>query len=131
MFGLHYKRKLPACFYRMFTPRWKPVMSTDEYPEVEDDDDKEKHPSIIKNNGDITDLNVSELGPMGDGANINNDLTTVTWTSDEKDEEENTKEEKIVDEKVVEDEKEKEKKEDEKEEKATEDTPLQDEENLK
>ena len=27
---------------------------------------------------------VSELGPMGDTANLNGDLTTVTWTSVEK-----------------------------------------------
>merc|ERR1712003_457398 len=135
VFGLHYKRKLPSCFYRIFSPRWKPVMSSDDYPETEEED-KEKRPSIIKNNGD---LNVSELG---DGANINNDLTTVTWTSDEKEvdeekkekkeeeqketekAEEDTKEkEKLVDEKEVE--KKDEKNDSEKEEKITEDTPLQ------
>ena len=27
---------------------------------------------------------MSELGPMGDSANLNGDLTTVTWTSVEK-----------------------------------------------
>merc|ERR1712003_308511 len=132
VFGLHYKRKLPSCFYRIFSPRWKPVMSSDDYPETEEED-KEKHPSIIKNNGD---LNVSELG---DGANINNDLTTVTWTSDEKEVDEEKKEEeqketekaeedtkekeKLVDEKEVE--KKDEKNDSEKEEKNTEDTPLQ------
>merc|ERR1712128_258958 len=96
-----------GCFYRLFSPRWKPVMSSDDYPEVEEED-KEKHPSIIKNN---VDLNASELGPLGEGANVNNDLTTVTWTSDEKDIDEEKKEKK-----------------EEKEEKITEDTPLQKEE---
>merc|ERR1712203_85051 len=123
MFGLHYKRKLPSCFYSMFSQRWKPVMNNDDFPLQEDDE--ERHPSIIKNGG-ADDSVLSELGD-GEKANINNDLTTVTWTSDEKDE----KEEKKDDEKIIKDEKkDEEKKEEVKEEKATEETPLKEEENL-
>merc|ERR1712073_227820 len=112
MFGLHYKRKLPSCFYSMFSQRWKPVMNNDDFPQQEDDE--ERHPSIIKNGG-ADDSVLSELGD-GEKANINNDLTTVTWTSDEKDEKDEKKDE--------------EKKEEVKEEKATEETPLKEEENL-
>lgn len=110
LFGLHYKRKLHPCFYRMFSPRWKPV-NTDM------DVDDEKHPTIIKNGG--ADLNVSELGPMGDGANINGDLTAVTFVGEK--EEEDVKKE-------LNDAQEEEKKDDapekEKEEVENEDTPL-------
>merc|ERR1712096_601741 len=49
MFGLHYKRKLPACFYSMFSQRWKPVMNNDDFPQQ--DDEESKHPTIIKNGG--------------------------------------------------------------------------------
>lgn len=34
----------------------------------------------------LNNFQVSELGPMGENANLNPDLTTVTWTSEEKDE---------------------------------------------
>merc|ERR1711962_394885 len=101
LFGLHYKRKLHPCFYNIFSPRWKPVQTD---MDVEEDD--QKHTSIIKNGG----LNVSELGPMGEGANVNGDMTPVTFVA-EKDEEE----EKKVSEKQVE----------KTEEDAKEDTPLQ------
>merc|ERR1711976_1012692 len=117
MFGLHFKRKLPACFYSLFSQRWKPVMNNDDFPQQEDDE--ERHPSIIKNGG-ADETVLSELDPEKENANINNDLTTVTWTSDEKE----GKEEKKDDEKVVKDTEETEKKE-EKEDKVTEDTPLQ------
>merc|ERR1712183_662696 len=49
MFGLHYKRKLPACFYSIFSQRWKPVMNNDDFPQQ--DDEESKHPTIIKNGG--------------------------------------------------------------------------------
>ena len=65
-------------------------------------EDEEKHPSILKNQ----DLN--ETAMTEDGVNVNNDLTTVTWTSDEK-EELKKAEEKKDDEKIVKDEKETEK----------------------
>ena len=108
--------------FSMFSQRWKPVMNNDDFPQQEDDE--ERHPSIIKNGG-ADDTVLSELD--AEKANIANDLTTVTWTSDEKDE----KEEKKDDEKIIKDEKEELKKEEEKkEDKATEDTPLQEEENL-
>jgi len=73
--GLHYKRKLPASFYNVFSPRWKPVNTEDL---VQDEEDR--HPSIIKNGG----LDETALTEAGDVVNVNNDLTTVTWTSDEK-----------------------------------------------
>lgn len=121
IFGLHYKRKLHPCFYRIVSgQRWKPVMNNEDYPVV--DDDEEKHPSIIKNGNA---LNVSELGPMGENANINPNLTTVTWTTEQdekKDEEKPLKEE--------EEKKEEKEKEEKEEEKPTEETPLQDEDNL-
>merc|ERR1719208_447440 len=75
VFGLHKGRKLPQSFYNVFGPRWKPVMTNDEMAAQEDE---EKHPSILKNQ----DLN--ETAMTEDGVNVNNDLTTVTWTSDEK-----------------------------------------------
>merc|ERR1711977_664197 len=103
IFGLHYKRKLHPCFYRIVSgQRWKPVMNNEDYPVQEDEE--ERHPSIIKNGNA---LNVSELGPMGENANINQNLTTVTWTTEQE-----------------------EKKDEKEEEKATEETPFQDEENL-
>merc|ERR1719208_364301 len=99
----------------MFSQRWKPVMNNDDFPQQEDDE--ERHPSIIKNGGGADDTVLSE---DGEKANINNDLTTVTYT-DEKDEKEE-KEEKKDDEKVLKDDAEKpeEKKEEKAEEKATE-----------
>ena len=96
-------------------------MNNDDFPQQ--DDEESKHPTIIKNGG-LDDSVLSDAEQV----NVNNDLTTVTWTSDEKDE----KEEKKDDEKIIKDEKEEEKKEDkeDKADKATEDTPLQEEENL-
>merc|ERR1712012_857342 len=73
----HKGRKLPQSFYNVFGPRWKPVMTNDEMAAQEDE---EKHPSILKNQ----DLN--ETAMTEDGVNVNSDLTTVTWTSDEKEE---------------------------------------------
>merc|ERR1719336_3801313 len=72
--GLHYKRKLPASFYNVFSPRWKPVNTEDVAQDEED-----RHPSIIKNGG-LDETALTEAGEV----NVNNDLTTVTWTSDEK-----------------------------------------------
>ena len=43
-------------------------------------DEEDRHPSIIKNGG----LDDTALTEAGDVVNVNNDLTTVTWTSDEK-----------------------------------------------
>ena len=100
------------------------MINNDDFPPKENDE--ERHPSIIKNGG-ADDTVLSELGDP-EKANINNDLTTVTWTSDEKDEKVE-KEEKKDDEKIIKNEKEDEKKED-KEDKVTEDTPLKEEENL-
>ena len=99
----------------MFGPRWKPVMTTEEMAQQEDE---ERHPNILKNNLD-------ETAMTEDGVNVNNDLTTVTWTSDEK--EELKKEEEAKDEKIIKDEKETEKKEEpeeEKKEEAKEEDPL-------
>lgn len=54
------------------------------------DGDKEKHPNIVKNGGG----DASETGPVSDSANINNALTTVTWTSDKEKDKEGDNEEK-------------------------------------
>ena len=100
-------------------------------------DEEDRHPSIIKNGG----LDETALTEAGDtNVNVNNELTTVTWTSDEKEDlkKEESKEEKVTKEeketeKEVEKEAEKEaEKEVEKEEKETpagEDAPLKPEEN--
>ena len=96
----------------MFSPRWKPVNTEDVAQDEED-----RHPSIIKNGG-LDETALTEAGEV----NVNNDLTTVTWTSDEKEDlkkeqkdEEEKKEEKKDEEKKDEEKKE-EKKEVEKEE---------------
>merc|ERR1719510_2052439 len=132
--GLHYRKKLPASFYNLCNRRWKPVNTEDLAGDEED-----RHPSIIKNGG----LDETALTEAGDNVNVNNDLTTVTWTSDEKEDlkkedlkKEDSKEEKVVKEeketeKEVEKEAEKEaeKEEAEKESPAGEDAPLKPEEN--
>ena len=99
-------------------------MNNDDFPQQEDEEDR--HPSIIKNGG-LDDTVMSELG---DNAKVNNDLTTVTWTSDEKDEK--IEKEEKDDDKIIKDEKKDEMKEEkeDKEDKVTEDTPLKEEENL-
>merc|ERR1711936_1201759 len=121
--GLHYKRKLPASFYNVFSPRWKPVNTEDL---VQDEEDR--HPSIIKNGG----LDETALTEAGDNVNVNNDLTTATWTSDEKEDlkKADSKEEKVTkEEKETEKEAEKEAEKEEKEAPAGEDAPLKPEEN--
>ena len=97
-------------------------------------DEEDRHPSIIKNGG----LDETALTEAGDNnVNVNNEMTTVTWTSDEKEdlkkedakeEEKVTKEEKET-EKEVEKEAEKEAEKEEKETPAGEDAPLKPEEN--
>merc|ERR1712088_1065133 len=60
LFGLHYKRMLPQCFYSVFSARWKPVNT---------DMDLEEEPSekpIIKNGA----------------AAINGDCTVVTYVGE-------------------------------------------------
>merc|ERR1719336_1574717 len=108
--GLHYKRKLPASFYNVFSPRWKPV-NTEEL--VQDEEDR--HPSIIKNGG----LDETALTEAGDVVNVNNDLTTVTWTTDEK--EDLKKEEQKAEDEKKEEKKEEEKKDEKKDEKKADD----------
>ena len=124
----------PAFHCSLCNRRWKPVNTEDL---VQDEEDR--HPSIIKNGG----LDETTLTEAGDNVNVNNDLTTVTWTSDEKEDlkkedlkKEDSKEEKVVKEeketeKEVEKEAEKEaeKEEAEKESPAGEDAPLKPEEN--
>ena len=41
-------------------------------------DEEDRHPSIIKNGG-LDETALTEAGEV----NVNNDMTTVTWTSDE------------------------------------------------
>merc|ERR1712115_708176 len=111
MFGLHYTKKLPQSFYNLFSPRWKPVNTN------EQEDDEEKHPTILKK-----DLNETVMSEDGEGGKVDvNNMTTVTWTTDEKEDlkKEEVKAEK-EDEKTVKDEKESEKAEEKKEEKKEE-----------
>ena len=75
--------------------------------EETEDDDEAKHPNILKNK----DTDLDETAKSEEGVNINN-ATTVTWTTDEK---EDLKKEEVKDEKIVKDEKETEKSEEKKE----------------
>merc|ERR1712098_370034 len=113
VFFLHYKRKLPQSFYNVFSPRWKPVNTN------EQEDDEERHPNILKK-----DLNETAMSEEGGKVDVNN-MTTVTWTTDEK---EDLKKEEAKEEEKKEEEKdaEKEKKEEEEEKPAapTEEDPL-------
>merc|ERR1712233_151283 len=106
VFFLHYKRKLPQSFYNVFSPRWKPVNTN------EQEDDEERHPNILKK-----DLNETAMSEEGGKVDVNN-MTTVTWTTDEKEDlkKAEVKAEK-EDEKTVKDEKESEKESEKKEEK--------------
>ena len=114
--------------------RWKPVNTEDLVGDEED-----RHPSIIKNGG-LDETALTEAGEV----NVNNEMTTVTWTSDEKEDlkKADTKEEKVTKEekepekeaeketeKEVEKEAEKEGEKEEKEAPAGEDAPLKPEEN--
>ena len=85
MFGLHYKRKLPPAFYNALgRKQWKPVLGNEEYP-VTEEDEKKKHPSIVKNGSASNGTNgtkATDVSPMSDDANVNPDLTTVTWTKE-------------------------------------------------
>merc|ERR1712192_340443 len=101
LFGLHYKRMLPQCFYRVFSARWKPVAT-----DMDVEEEASEKPIIKNGNG----LNVS----MGENAQINGDCTVVTYVGEKKEEEEK---------KVVEEVKEEEKKEDNEVEKAKETDP--------
>jgi len=104
---LHFKKLLPQGFYNSFGPRWKPVNTSEE-----DAEDESKHPNILKNKE--TELDETAKSEE-EGVNLNN-MTTVTWTSDEKEDlkKEDLKKEEVKDEKIVKDEKETEKKEEEK-----------------
>ena len=66
-------------------------------------DEEDRHPSIIKNGGGLDETALTEAG---DAVNVNNEMTTVTWTSDEK---EDLKKEESKEEKVTKEEKEPEK----------------------
>merc|ERR1712029_314728 len=91
LFFLHVKKLLPQGFYNTFGPRWKPVNTSDEEAE-----DESKHPNILKNKEDLDETAKSE-----EGVNLNN-MTTVTWTTDEKQEDlkkENLEKEEDKDEK--------------------------------
>merc|ERR1712227_436584 len=119
MFGLHYTKKLPQSFYNLFSPRWKPVNTN------EQEEDEEKHPTILKK-----DLNETAMSEDGEGVKVDvNSMTTVTWTTDEKEDlkkEETKVDEKKEEEKEEEKESEKEKPEEKEEEPAvpTEEDPL-------
>merc|ERR1712012_931360 len=95
MFGLHYTKNLPQSFYNLFSPRWKPVNTN------EQEEDEEKHRAILKK-----DLNETAMSEDGEGVKVDvNNMTTVTWTTDEK--EDLKKEETKVDEKKEEEKEEK------------------------
>merc|ERR1712066_1020379 len=126
---LHFKKLLPQGFYNSFGPRWKPVNTSEE-----DAEDESKHPDILKNKEELDETAKSEE----EGVNLNN-MTTVTWTSDEKEDlkKEDLKKEEVKDEKIVKDEKETEKKEEvkpaaveEKKEEDSEEKPKAEEEPL-
>jgi hypothetical protein len=84
LFGLHYKRKLPESFYNLGglikgDKQWKPVLAKDT------DEDLKKHPTIVKNGGangtNGTSPAKAELGTV-ESTNINPELSTVTWTTE-------------------------------------------------
>ena len=79
IFFLHYKRKLPPAFYNLGRRQWKFVQTNEEFPVVEEDE--KKHPDIVKNGKAKTDS--EDVSPMGDSANVNPALTSVTWTANE------------------------------------------------
>jgi len=112
------RENCPRASTTCFGPRWKPVNTNEEQ------EDEERHPNILKK-----DLNETALSEEGVKVDVNN-MTTVTWTTDEKEDlkKEEVKEEvKEVkeDEKVVKDTEETEKKEEEKPaEPASEEEPL-------
>merc|ERR1712037_580983 len=99
LFGLHYKRMLPQCFYSIFSARWKPVAT-----DMDVEEEASEKPIIKNGNG----LNVS----MGDTAQINGDCTVVTYVGEKEEDEvkkelvEAAAEEEKVEKKVVEEEKE-------------------------
>merc|ERR1712072_860194 len=79
LFFLHYKRKLPPAFCNIGRQRFKPVFGNEEFPVV--DDDEKKHPTIVKN-GKKHDSEKA-AADQDDTANVNGELTTVTWTANE------------------------------------------------
>merc|ERR1712192_63506 len=83
LFGLHYKRMLPQCFYRVFSARWKPVAT-----DMDVEEEASEKPIIKNGNG----LNVS----MGENAQINGDCTVVTYVGEK--EEDDVKKEAAVEE---------------------------------
>merc|ERR1712241_1226288 len=107
LFGLHYKRLLPQCFYRIFSARWKPVAT-----DMDVDEEASEKPIIKNGNG----LNVSELAPMGEEAKINGDCTVVPYVGEK--EEDDVKKELVE---AAADEEKEEKKDEVKEEKEAED----------
>ena len=81
--------------FSLFSPRWKPVNTN------EQEEDEEKHPTILKK-----DLNETAMSEDGEGVKVDvNNMTTVTWTTDEK--EDLKKEETKVEEKKEEEKEEK------------------------
>ncbi len=81
--------------------------------QVNDDEDKKSHPSIVKNgssNGSVKNKPI-ELGPVGESASLDPTLVTVTWTTDEKSDivkdnkliEEESHYENVVEKKITED----------------------------
>merc|ERR1711884_124332 len=78
-----------------------------------------KHPNILK----TKDTDLDETAKSEEGVNINN-ATTVTWTTDEK---EDLKKEEVKDEKIVKDEKETEKSEGKREEEKAEEKDTEEE----
>jgi len=111
LFGLHYKRMLPQCFYSVFSARWKPVAT-----DMDVEEEASEKPIIKNGNG----LNMS----MGDTAQINGDCTVVTYVGEKEEDdvkkelveaaaEEEKEEKKDVEKKVEEEEKKEEVKEEE------------------
>merc|ERR1712203_215483 len=81
LFFLHYKRKLPPAFYNIGRGKFKPVLGNEEFPVV--DDDEKKHPTIVKNGNGKKHVDSEKADEDDNTANVNGDLTTVTWTANE------------------------------------------------
>merc|ERR1739848_401582 len=81
LFFLHYKRKLPPAFYNIGRGKFKPVLGNEEFPVV--DDDEKNHPTIVKNGNGKKHVDSEKADEDDNTANVNGDLTTVTWTANE------------------------------------------------
>lgn len=70
------------------------MLGNEEFPVAADDE--KHHPTIVKNGKNGVSQNGNgtkeDLGPMSEAANVNPDLSTVTWTANEKSDQDSEKE---------------------------------------